>query len=123
MATMVTDAQELPGSVSFTDAAGQPGAVIDAGSLAYAVDDTALANVVSPDPQDPAGDPATFVIQWAGQKLGMGQLQVTATSGGGANQLTGVGSFQFVAGDATQEAVNFGAPRPAAAPAPTGKKK
>lgn len=104
----VRDDQVLPGSSTFVDAKGQKGAVIDAGSLSYAVDNTAVATVSQPDPANP-GDPNGFVINPVA--VGSIVLSMKATSNAGATAISDSKTVDVTPGLAVSGTISFGAPR------------
>ena len=105
----VRNDQVLPGTSVFTDAKGDKGAVIDAGSLAYSVDNPALATVSQPDPAN-SGDPDSFVLTPVGP-IGTVVVSMKATSNGGATALSDSKSVNITAGLAVSGAIVLGAAR------------
>ena len=110
--------QTLPGTSVFVDAAGLKGAQIDAGSLAYSVDNTTVAAVITPDPQN-ASDPLSFQVTPNAGSVPAGttvtvSLSMRATSGAGATTLTDSKSIDVVAppaGVAAKGSIVLGQPR------------
>jgi len=101
--------QVLPGTTVFTDIDGNKGAVIDDGSLAYSVDNAALASVAM-DTQGSGGDPTAFILTPVGT-LGTVVVSMKATAKGGTVPLSDSKSVDITAGAAVAGTIVLGAPR------------
>jgi hypothetical protein len=106
----LSETQMVSGTVTPVTKKGNPSKV-QAGTSKFTSSDDTILKVVSPDPDDPTGSEMSVACTAVAPGAAQCRWTADADEGDGVVEISAVGDFVVVAGQAVGGTINFGTPR------------